>query len=89
MLVSQLDRAELEARLRGPGLTVRTGPFVNRLRSSMRVVAEGVENEAQFALLRASGCDEAQGFFLGRPLGVNELQNLFSGNSSQVETGAQ
>ncbi|WP_373475176.1 EAL domain-containing protein [Sphingorhabdus sp.] len=56
---------------------------------NMRVVAEGVENEAQFALLRASGCDEAQGFFLGRPLGVNELQNLFSGNSSQVETGAQ
>ncbi len=56
---------------------------------NMRVVAEGVENEAQFALLRASGCDEVQGFFLGRPLGVKELQDLFSGNSSQLETGAQ
>jgi len=42
MLVSQLERAELEARLRGPGLTIRTGPFFNRLRSSMPVVAKGV-----------------------------------------------
>ncbi|MVZ96908.1 EAL domain-containing protein [Sphingorhabdus sp. IMCC26285] len=55
---------------------------------NMRVVAEGVENEAQFALLRASGCDEAQGFLLGRPLAVNELRNLFTGLAPKVETGA-
>lgn len=55
---------------------------------NMRVVAEGVENDAQFALLRASGCDEAQGFLLGRPLAVNELRNLFSGHAVQIETGA-
>lgn len=54
----------------------------------MRVVAEGVENEAQFALLRASGCDEAQGFLLGRPLAVAELRNLFTGLAPKVETGA-
>lgn len=55
---------------------------------NMRVVAEGVENEAQFALLRASGCDEAQGFLLGRPLAVAELRNLFTGLAPKVETGA-
>ncbi len=44
----------------------------------MRVVAEGVETEAQFALLRASGCDEVQGFLLGRPLTVEQLQELLS-----------
>ena len=56
---------------------------------NMRVVAEGVENEAQFALLRASGCDEVQGFFLGRPLSVSDLRTLFAEDSSQVETGLQ
>lgn len=31
------------------------------------VLAEGVETVAQLALLKTEGCDEAQGFYLGRP----------------------
>jgi len=34
----------------------------------MTVVAEGVETEAQEALLRAQGCDQVQGFRYSRPL---------------------
>ncbi|MGQ7296602.1 putative bifunctional diguanylate cyclase/phosphodiesterase [Quadrisphaera sp. KR29] len=33
----------------------------------MVVVAEGVEDEAQLARLREAGCDEVQGYLLGRP----------------------
>ena len=33
----------------------------------VEVVAEGVETEEQFALLRAAGCTRYQGFLLGRP----------------------
>jgi diguanylate cyclase (GGDEF)-like protein/PAS domain S-box-containing protein len=33
----------------------------------LRVVAEGVETEQQLAWLRERGCDELQGFLLGRP----------------------
>jgi diguanylate cyclase (GGDEF)-like protein/PAS domain S-box-containing protein len=33
----------------------------------LRIVAEGVETEQQLAWLRARGCDELQGFLLGRP----------------------
>ena len=33
-----------------------------------RVVAEGIESEAQLNALRDLGCDEAQGFHLCRPL---------------------
>jgi len=32
-----------------------------------RVIAEGVETEQQFEVLREIGCDEAQGYWLGRP----------------------
>ena len=48
----------------------------------MSVVAEGVETEAQFALLSASGCDEAQGYFLGRPLPAHRLGEIFRGGSA-------
>jgi len=34
----------------------------------IRVVAEGVETEAQWRLLRDQGCDEVQGFFFSLPL---------------------
>jgi diguanylate cyclase (GGDEF)-like protein len=55
----------------------------------MRVVAEGVENEAQFALLRASGCDEVQGYLMGRPLSVDELRDLFKGGAARFEAAAR
>jgi diguanylate cyclase (GGDEF)-like protein/PAS domain S-box-containing protein len=43
----------------------------------LEVTAEGVETETQLRMLRLYGCDQAQGFLLGRPgpgLGVVEAQ---------------
>ena len=40
----------------------------------LRVVAEGVENEAQLAFLHNRGCKEMQGYFLGRPMPADKLQ---------------
>lgn len=40
------------------------------------VVAEGVENEAQYALLRDRGCDLAQGFWLGYPVAMDDFLAL-------------
>jgi diguanylate cyclase len=37
------------------------------------VVAEGVEEGATAARLRALGCDEAQGFYFARPMTIDEL----------------
>jgi EAL domain-containing protein (putative c-di-GMP-specific phosphodiesterase class I) len=40
------------------------------------VVAEGVESLEQLAKLRRYGCDEGQGFFLGRPVVPSEVPQL-------------
>ncbi|WP_272891810.1 bifunctional diguanylate cyclase/phosphodiesterase [Stutzerimonas stutzeri] len=39
----------------------------------MSVIAEGVENQAQLDFLREHGCDEVQGFYLGRPIPASAL----------------
>jgi diguanylate cyclase (GGDEF)-like protein len=43
------------------------------------VVAEGVEDADVYAALAALGCDSAQGFWLGRPVGSEELSRLLNG----------
>jgi EAL domain-containing protein (putative c-di-GMP-specific phosphodiesterase class I) len=45
----------------------------------LRVVAEGIENEGQLAFARDSGCDRAQGYLLGRPMPVEQLEALLVG----------
>ena len=42
----------------------------------LRVVAEGIETEAQLAYLRSQGCTEGQGYYFNQPLAAQEFERL-------------
>jgi EAL domain-containing protein (putative c-di-GMP-specific phosphodiesterase class I)/CHASE2 domain-containing sensor protein len=44
----------------------------------LKVVAEGIEDAANLAFLRANGCDYAQGYFISRPVPLDALLELFA-----------
>ena len=48
------------------------------------VVAEGVENQAQFDFLRSQGCDEFQGYLIMRPLPAAEFVSLLAATGGQL-----
>jgi len=39
----------------------------------LRVVAEGIESEAVWQILAKMGCDQAQGYFISRPIAASQL----------------
>ncbi len=41
---------------------------------NLKVIAEGVEEEAQMSFLRAHGCDEIQGYYFSRPLRPEDFE---------------
>ncbi|MFS0827311.1 putative bifunctional diguanylate cyclase/phosphodiesterase [Pseudomonas phoenicis] len=43
-----------------------------------RITAEGIETPGQYAFLREAGCDEGQGYLLGRPMPAADLQRWMS-----------
>lgn len=71
----KIDRCfvhEIEADGRAQAIVRATVALADHL--GMRVVAEGVETEAQARILASLGCDGAQGFLFGRPMGLVELR---------------
>lgn len=52
------------------------------------VTAEGVETMEQLDFLRATGCDEVQGYFIGRPMPPETLLEFCLGNPQKPAAGA-
>lgn len=65
------------------GMAVRTeqarlvNAMINLARNlGLEVVAEGIETEAELALLLQFGCDQGQGYLISKPLPLAELQRF-------------
>jgi EAL domain-containing protein (putative c-di-GMP-specific phosphodiesterase class I) len=52
----------------------------------LKAVAEGVETGEQMAYPREQGCDEAQGYYFGRPLPAEELTKLLEKEVLKMDT---
>ena len=44
---------------------------------NLKVIAEGVENEAQKNFLIENGCKNIQGYFYGKPMQAAEMEDVF------------
>lgn len=55
---------------------------------SMKVIAEGVEDQSQMDFLLANGCDVAQGYLLSKPASATELETWLKQHLSKAITPA-
>jgi diguanylate cyclase (GGDEF)-like protein/PAS domain S-box-containing protein len=53
----------------------------------LKVVAEGVENQTQVAMLRELGCEKAQGYLFSKPVDHVEIEKLLSNNRATNTSG--
>lgn len=51
----------------------------------IKTIAEGIETPGQAEILRKSGCDQAQGYFFGKPMPVDEFENFLNKRKKQPE----
>lgn len=59
-----------------------TAAIISMARSlRLKVIAEGVEDEAQMTFLRAQQCDEIQGYYFSRPLAVDKVADKLRGTA--------
>jgi diguanylate cyclase (GGDEF)-like protein len=55
----------------------------------LKVIAEGVENEAQMSFLRTHQCDEIQGYYFSKPLAVDKVADKLRGDHPDMKVLAQ
>jgi diguanylate cyclase (GGDEF)-like protein len=73
----KIDRSFISDVLRDPDDLALTTAIIAMAHSlGITVVAEGVEKEGQYAILRERGCDLAQGYWIGHPVPAAEFEAL-------------
>lgn len=70
----KIDRSFIRDVAVNPEDATITSAIINMAKSlKLKVIAEGVETEAQMQFLRAHQCDEIQGYYFSKPLSVEEV----------------
>jgi diguanylate cyclase (GGDEF)-like protein/PAS domain S-box-containing protein len=75
----KIDRSFVRDLDENPDDAVITIAIINMAKSlKLRVIAEGVESEAQLSFLRDRGCHEIQGYYFSRPVTAAEVSEMLS-----------
>ena len=75
----KIDRSFVADVLRDPDDLALTSAIIAMAHSlGITVVAEGIEAEGQYEVLRERGCDQGQGFWLGRPMNASDMLGSFT-----------
>jgi EAL domain-containing protein (putative c-di-GMP-specific phosphodiesterase class I) len=73
----KIDRSFIRDVAVNPDDAAITTAIINMAKSlSLKVIAEGVEDEAQLSFLREHECDEFQGYYFSRPLNVQDVARV-------------
>ncbi len=81
----KIDRSFVADMQRDPDDLALTSAIIAMAHSmGITVVAEGVEKEVQFDILRARGCDLAQGFWLAQPMEAGPFAQLLAAKRKEA-----
>jgi len=86
----KIDRSFVRDVAVNPDDAAITTAIISMARSlNLKVIAEGVEDEAQMSFLRAHQCDEIQGYYFSKPLAVDQVADKLRGDSAEPHVRAQ
>jgi diguanylate cyclase (GGDEF)-like protein/PAS domain S-box-containing protein len=84
----KIDRSFIRDVATKPDDAAITTAIISMAKSlNLKVIAEGVEDEAQMLFLRAHHCDEIQGYYFSKPLAVDKVADKLRGNMAETQGG--
>jgi len=85
----KVDRSFVAAMMTDPGAAAIVQAVTSLGRSlNMRVTVEGIETQAQLDMIRAVGCNEGQGYLLGKPCPPEAFEDMLRRERTCTVAGA-